>query len=267
MFDLFRKKTKFEKAFRKSYLGKYNKVIEKGYENDNICLYLIKSKSNNNRFVLKIKNYVGQFEYLVHEILYNKYHENIQRVYHFKEEKGLYFIAYEYIDGCNLYEYFTSNHYIKEYDIKNIIKQIVAGLKFLHSNHIIHGDLKMENIIINSLTKKIKIIDFDLSIVSKNTQRYKYDSAFGTIEYIAPESAYLHVYSNKSDIWQLGVMLYTLAVSMFPYGKDLKDMYNINFEVLNSNLPLKSLLQQMLKYNENERCDLKYIEESKWLNS
>lgn len=274
MFELFRKKTKFEKVFKKSYLGKYNKIVEKGYENDNSCLLLVKSKSNNNQFVVKIKNMIYSYEFSVHNILYNNYHSNVQKVFYFQKEKYttmkkeeyFYFIAYEYIEGCNLSEYFKSKEYIRESEIKYIIRQIVAGVKFLHQNNIIHGDLKMENIIINPFSNKVKIIDFDLSVISEKAKKYKSDNAFGTLEYIAPESAYSFIYSDKSDVWQIGVLLYTLVVSKFPYN-DLKDMSNINFDVLNNNLPLRDLLEKMLKYSVKERCDIKDIEESKWLNS
>jgi serine/threonine-protein kinase len=122
----------------------------------------------------------------------------------------------EFFDGCNLKEYINT-HDMNIDDIIYIFFQIVEGIKFLHENNIIHCDIKLQNIMINN-NKKIKIIDFDLSKIVDDY--FVCDYIFGTCEYLSPESYDLCIHSKKSDIWELGILLYYLITKEFPYKND-----------------------------------------------
>ena len=123
---------------------------------------------------------------------------------------------YEYFDGYNLKEYIESVT-MDINDIMYIFMQIVQGIHILHNNNIIHCDIKLQNIMINN-NKQIKIIDFDLSKITSDYHTCDY--IFGTFEYISPESYDLCIHSKKSDVWELGILLYYLIAKEFPYDND-----------------------------------------------
>ena len=89
-------------------------------------------------------------------------------------------------------------------------------------------------------------------------------SSVGTTNYIAPESINNCIYSEKSEVWQLGVILYALVLLHYPYEETLNNMGNIDFN-FTTDKTLIILLQGMLKYNDNDRYTLKKIANSEWL--
>ena len=168
--------------------------------------------------------------------------------------------------------------------MKCIMVQIINAVSFLHENNILHCDMKLENIIIND-ELNIKIIDFDLSIVCDNDEGYISNTIFGTLQYIAPESYDLCIYSKKTDIWQIGIILYILITNKFPH--DTNEITIINsysnlcrqnlFKHIDLSIPkhiiskkkycssLYKLLEHMLNFNDKCRYDIKQIKESEWL--
>ena len=116
----------------------------------------------------------------------------------------------KYID-MNLYHYMKSWLYHLN-TIQNkiyIMKQLLLGLKDIHSANIIHGDIKPTNIMINSKTKKIKYIDFGLSI--KKGQKVNHHIC--TLNYRPPESFFdieSEKYNFSFDIWSLGCVFYRI---------------------------------------------------------
>jgi calcium-dependent protein kinase len=112
-----------------------------------------------------------------------------------------------------------------------MFRQILSGLAYLHSNNIIHRDLKLENILINDIEKSyatnedlflLKIIDFGTAkIFDKN----KYPRAIvGSIYYIAPE-VLLKKYGKECDMWSAGVILYMFIVGHAPFdGKTNREI-------------------------------------------
>merc|ERR1719354_600194 len=111
---------------------------------------------------------------------------------------------------------FVENNNISENLASYIFRQVVGGVNYLHRNYILHRDIKDENILIDS-NYNCKIIDFGSACHFKPGEN---SSTFcGTLEYCAPElmtqSEYCPV---KSEIWSLGVLLYTLVCGENPFG-------------------------------------------------
>ena len=104
---------------------------------------------------------------------------------------------------------------LTEFEAKPIIKQILEGLDYLHSNDIAHRDIKLENILLNS-QKAIKIIDFGFSLITPKNRPL--DIFCGTPSYMAPELiARKNYFGHLVDIWALGVMLFVFLSGRFPF--------------------------------------------------
>lgn len=91
-------------------------------------------------------------------------------------------------EGSNLKQLLEKKKYFSENSIREIIKNLLNGLNYIHNNRIIHRDIKPENIVINleeESLKSLKIIDFGLSFQKQG--RYFISEIVGTPIYFAPE--------------------------------------------------------------------------------
>ena len=199
------------------------------------------------------------------KLLFNTHHINISNYIDFYEcDQFIYFVT-EFVDGMTLSKYISYNN-ITSSKIKNITLQVLNGLKFLHDKDIMHCDIKTDNIMIDKKERAV-IIDFDLSRISKKGEIIT-DSVFGTKHFIAPESYDLYLYSFKSDIWSLGVVLHLIMNKNYP----IKDHYTMvktrcnitlrrnmfkHLDILkckNENYQhLNILMKKMLEFNLDER--------------
>ena len=257
------------------FLKKYS-IIEALYERADRGVYVIKNYFGI-KYILKFKKCLDGQEPHICSILKSNFHPNIITVIDIMMSQDHYCIVYEYFDGINLQEYFSQNHFpASNNDIVCILKQIINGTKYLHMHNIIHCDLKLENILINKKSKQLKIIDFDLSIVS--TSEYLSDRVFGTLQYISPETYDLHIYSKKSDIWSIGVILYIMITTEYPNtinndNNELIEMYNgicrknsfknIDFDIVlecinnnGYNPKLYDIVKSMLIFQDNKRSTI-----------
>lgn len=114
---------------------------------------------------------------------------------------------------------------ITEYECRYYMHQVVAGVKYLHDNRIIHRDLKLGNLFLND-DLHVKIGDFGLATrIEYDGERKK--TLCGTPNYIAPEILNKKGHSYEVDIWSIGCVMYTLLVGTPPFEtKSLKDTYS-----------------------------------------
>jgi len=120
-----------------------------------------------------------------------------------RDEAGPYFCM-EYLKGNTLKE-LIENRRLTPKLIKEISISVLKGLNYMHANHIFHRDLKPENILISKYDKKVKIIDFGLSVSESIENRQNY---IGTIDYSAPElRGNASKSDDKSDIYSFGKIL------------------------------------------------------------
>lgn len=107
------------------------------------------------------------------------------------------------------------------------MKCIILGLEKLHENHLIHRDLKSDNILV-SLEGGVKIADFGFA-AQLTKEKQKRTSVVGTPAWMAPELILKSRYDEKVDIWSLGIILVELCEGYPPYYEmsALKKMYLI----------------------------------------
>ena len=119
-----------------------------------------------------------------------------------------------FIEGGELYRIFKAFKRFTEQQTKFYTAQIVIGIGKLHESNIVHRDLKLENLMLDS-EGNIKIIDFGLStILHKNQLAQTY---VGTCEYQAPEIVQRLVYEKSVDWWSLGIIIYEMLFSTTPF--------------------------------------------------
>ena len=109
---------------------------------------------------------------------------------------------------------------------RRIFKQVAESVHYLHSQNIVHRDIKTDNILIDQGTKAIKLIDFGFSVILSNA--YTRLKIFcGTPSYMSPEITRKVEYDGKPvDMWALGVLLYLMVTGTNPFkGTNEPDLF------------------------------------------
>ncbi|KAL7718553.1 non-specific serine/threonine protein kinase [Entamoeba marina] len=199
------------------------------------------------------------------EIMKQLDHINIVRFYEELTGKFNKYIFMELVEGADLFHIIFSNPPLKETFIKNVAKQILAAIQYLHSVDIIHRDLKPENIMISDKDYVVKLTDFGFGRKVDSTHRA--GTLCGTDAYASPEIYKGHEYDGfKSDIWSCGVLFYVLTTKDYPFmdktdtrpDTDMiqniikgKRIHSDTFE--NRSQTLKNFINSMLVLDPRER--------------
>ena len=142
-------------------------------------------------------------------------HPNIVGIYDVGEENGMYYIVMELVDGITLEKYIEEKGKLSVKEAVGIALQIANGLEAAHSNHIIHRDIKPQNILI-ARDGTAKVTDFGIAkAASSNTITA---NAMGSVHYISPEQARGGYSDEKSDIYSLGVTMYEMLSGTLPFN-------------------------------------------------
>lgn len=145
-------------------------------------------------------------------------HPNIVSIYDVGQSGDMHYIVMEFIEGKTLKEYIAErkgNIYWKE--ATDIAMQICSALEHAHSKHIIHRDIKPQNIMINT-ENVIKVTDFGIArAASGGTLTME---AMGSAHYLSPEQARGGYTDQRSDIYSFGVLLYELYTGQLPFDGD-----------------------------------------------
>ena len=151
---------------------------------------------------------------------------NIMKLYEVIKTDKFNYLIMEYIEGISLLEIIKKekNHFIEEKRALKIFAQIVKAIEYCQSKNICHRDIKLENV----LTLKndiIKLIDFGFAV---KTNKETFQTLLcGSPSYMAPEIVKKEKYiAQYSDIWSLGVLLYSLLYGRFPFkGKTQEELF------------------------------------------
>ncbi len=142
-------------------------------------------------------------------------HPNIVNVYDVGEEKGMYYIVMEYVDGITLKKYIEKKSRLTTKEAISIAIQVSMGLQAAHANHVIHRDVKPQNIMI-SRDGKVKVTDF--GIAKAATSNTITSNVMGSVHYTSPEQARGGYSDERSDVYSLGISLFEMLTGRVPFN-------------------------------------------------
>ena len=131
-------------------------------------------------------------------------------MYHPSNNNREFHLVVDWFDGDDMKTYMINHgraHSMNK--VRDIGKQILLAIKYLHSQNVVHHDIKPDNIVFSKNLEKIKLIDFGLATKSFNYTR-KVTRIGGNLRYICPEQI-KNIITKKSDIWSFGCLLLEYA--------------------------------------------------------
>ncbi|KAH8517067.1 hypothetical protein H0E87_005136 [Populus deltoides] len=159
-------------------------------------------------------------------------HPNIIRLFESFETEDRIFLVLEYCDGGDLAGYIQRHGKVTEAVARHFMRQLAAGLQALQEKHLIHRDLKPQNLLLlsNDLTPQLKIGDFGFarSLTSSDLA----DTLCGSPLYMAPEIIQNKKYDAKADLWSVGAVLFQLVTGKPPF--DGNSQYQLFQNILTS---------------------------------
>ena len=264
-------------------------------------VYLTSKQGNQEKFATKKidKKYAQNpraKKYIDNEIKILKEidHKNIIKLYDVKEDSQNYYLVMEYCNGGGLsdcLEYHQKQHRgpFSEEVVQYLMRQIVEGIKYLHGKHILHRDIKLDNILVkfdseddklkrNMMKAKVKIIDFgfarylDPKQLAFSTLGSPINMEPGILRKLNKmENSRDYGYDEKADIWSLGTICYEMLIGKCTF--DANSMKELIGKVEKGNylLPTSlskesaSFLNGMLQYDPKKRLSAEQLSHHKFL--
>lgn len=162
------------------------------------------------------KNFVSKFR-VEAQAAAGLMHPNIVNVYDVGEEEGIHYIVMELVEGITLKKYIEKKVRLTTKEAISIAIQVAMGIEAAHNNHIIHRDIKPQNIII-SKEGKVKVTDFGIAkAASSNTIT---SNVMGSVHYTSPEQARGGFSDEKSDIYSMGITFFEMLTGRVPFNGD-----------------------------------------------
>ena len=145
-------------------------------------------------------------------------HPNVVNVYDVGQDRGLYYMVMELVEGITLKEYIEKKGRLSAKETISISIQMVTGIQAAHNQHIVHRDIKPQNIII-SKDGKVKVTDFGIARATTSSNTIS-TSVMGSVHYTSPEQARGGVVDEKSDIYSAGITMYEMVTGHVPFDGD-----------------------------------------------
>lgn len=144
-------------------------------------------------------------------------HPNIVTIFDVGEENALPYLVMEYVPGDTLKEYIIKHSPVEPERAVEIMKQLASALAHAHHNHIVHRDIKPQNILVDD-DGNVKISDFGIAMALSATSYTQTNSVLGTVHYLSPEQARGGMANKKSDIYSLGIVMFELLTGILPFS-------------------------------------------------
>lgn len=240
-------------------------------------VYLVRHKQNGAYYALKQMNKQTLKNMIDYSIIHREFnihimlsHENICKLYAYREDDENFYMIMEYESNGNLFSEIQKHKKgLNEDKAYEYFIQICNAILFLHSHGIIHRDIKPENCLLD-MNKNIKLCDFGWTTRVSSQLRTTF---CGTFEYMAPEIIQEHPYSKSVDIWSLGILLYEMLHGYSPFrgnGNAKEIMKNIlkgKFQFKKESLSneVQSLINELLDPNENKRITIEKVYLHPWI--
>jgi eukaryotic-like serine/threonine-protein kinase len=146
-------------------------------------------------------------------------HPNIVTIYDVGEERGLAYIAMEYLKGVHLSDYAKSNNLLEPRKVVELIGRTAEALGFAHKQQVVHRDIKPANLMYDPSTDILKITDFGIARLS-GAGSTRTGIVLGTPSFMSPEQLEGRTVTGHSDLFSLGVSLFQLLTGQLPFTAD-----------------------------------------------
>jgi serine/threonine-protein kinase len=146
-------------------------------------------------------------------------HPNIVTIYDVGEERGLAYIAMEYLKGRHLSDYAKSDNLMEPRKVLEIIGRTAEALGFAHKQQVVHRDIKPANLMYDPATDVLKITDFGIARLSDSGST-RTGIILGTPSFMSPEQLEGRTVTGRSDLFSLGVSLFQLLTGQLPFTAD-----------------------------------------------
>ncbi|KAH9288408.1 hypothetical protein KI387_032525 [Taxus chinensis] len=198
-------------------------------------------------------------------------HPNVVTLRAVYEDTDSLHLVMEFCSGGRLLNAMSKNGCYAEHQAANLIKELVAVIKYCHEMGVIHRDIKPENILLTS-DGRMKLADFGLSVHVANGQRLS--GVVGSPAYVAPE-VLAGTYSEKVDVWGAGVLLHALLIGVLPFrGESVEAIFEVIKHVQldfqtekwkSVSGPAKDLLSRMLSRDVGKRLSPEEVLRHPWI--
>lgn len=196
-------------------------------------------------------------------------HPHIIRLYQVMETDRMLYLVTEYASGGEIFDHLVAHGRMNEREARRKFRQIVSAVAYCHSRHVVHRDLKAENLLLDA-NLNIKIADFGFSNFFTPNSPLK--TWCGSPPYAAPELFEGKEYNApKVDVWSLGVVLYVLVCGALPF--DGNTLQSLRSRVLSGKFRIpffmstecEDLIRNMLVVESAKRISVEQIINHKWM--
>ena len=197
-------------------------------------------------------------------------HPFCNHFFEFLEDQNNWYLVTEYLSKGTILQEINIKGKLSENLSRHIFCQLISALDYLHNDlKIVHRDLKAENILFDE-NLNIKLIDFGLSnlILENNNNLLK--TPCGSPAYAPPEMIKGQLYSQSTDIWSIGIILYSLLTGKLPFNENNLNKLATKIVFFEPDYPLElsneiiDLLKKLLEKNEKDRITINEIFNHSW---
>jgi serine/threonine protein kinase len=175
-------------------------------------------------------------------------HPNIVKLIDFIITDDNYYLVMEFVEGKNLYDHMTTvTGPLPMQNVSLLLNEVLSALEYVHSNGLIHLDIKPSNIMLSS-DDRIKLIDFG---ISQNANLNAMEKAMGSPAYMSPEQIVGKRINHQTDIYSIGIAMYELLTGKLPF-ENCNTKEELFFAVENRELPHLKPVHSMDQEFENE---------------
>jgi hypothetical protein len=191
-------------------------------------------------------------------------HPNIVTIYDVGEERGLAYIAMEYLKGHHLSDFARSNNLLEPRKVLDLTSRTAAALGFAHKQQVVHRDIKPANLMFDTTTDVLKITDFGIARLS-GAGSTRTGIVLGTPSFMSPEQLEGRTVTGHSDMFSLGVSLFQLLTGQLPFTADsmtglmqqIAEAPHPPLRAFRPDLPacVETVIDQALAKNPDDRYD------------
>uniref|UniRef100_A0A673K920 non-specific serine/threonine protein kinase n=1 Tax=Sinocyclocheilus rhinocerous TaxID=307959 RepID=A0A673K920_9TELE len=196
-------------------------------------------------------------------------HPHIIKLYQVMETKDMLYIVTEYAKNGEMFDYLTSNGRMSENEARKKFWQILTAVDYCHRHHIVHRDLKTENLLLDA-NMNIKLADFGFGNFYNAGEPLS--TWCGSPPYAAPEVFEGKEYEGPQlDIWSLGVVLYVLVCGSLPFDGDSLPALRQRVTEGRFRIPFfmsqdcENLIRKMLVVDPAKRISVAQIKQHSWM--